>query len=144
MLIQQDMKSLTKITVVLGLLALGTACKSDAEKRAERIDDQRERVAEKQDNLAEQQEDVAEAKVELDQARRDFLDTIDKELTDLDNRISISKTSSTVDQVKLAQLRSEAGQVRARVADTRMNFGDDERTTWDRVVRDIETELDRK
>ncbi len=144
MLIHQDMKSLTKITVVLGLLTLGTACKSDAEKRAERIDDQRDRVAEKQENLAEQQEDVAEAKVELDQARREFLATVDQELTDLDNRIAIAKTSGTVDQVKLAQLRAEAGQVRSRVADARVNFGEDERTLWDRVVRDIETELDRK
>jgi uncharacterized protein involved in exopolysaccharide biosynthesis len=132
------------ITAALLIAGSAAACKNDAEKREENVQEAREKVIEKTEKVQEQQGDVAEAKAELAQARAEFLNTVDARLTDLDARIVASKTNAAVDHGRLTTLRAEANALRAQVADETRPFAQDAKNAFERIVADIETELDRK
>jgi septal ring factor EnvC (AmiA/AmiB activator) len=145
MLLLDGMRSLKHLIVALGLVLGVTACKSDAEKRAERVDNARDRVADKQNDLADEQQDVKEAKADLAQARMDFINAVDKQLSDIDNRITLAKANAGFDSTRVIQLRSEAAALRAQAADTTYAFNaETERATFDRIMRDIDVELGTK
>lgn len=139
------MRNLKHLIVVFGLLVGASACKSETEKKQERLDNARDRVAEKQDDLAEQQEDVREAKADLAQARVDFIAAVDKQLEDIDNKITMAKANAGFDATRVVQLRAEAAALRAQASDTSYAFNvDTERATFERIMHDIDAELGTK
>lgn len=133
-----------RITAVLLLAGSAGACKSDAEKREENVQEAREKVIERTENVQKQQDDVVKAKADLAQARVEFLNSVDTRLQDLDARIVDSKTSAVVDQGRLATLRAEANALRTQVADETRPYADDVKTTFERIINDIQIELDRQ
>jgi uncharacterized coiled-coil DUF342 family protein len=145
------MKNLSKIMVALGLVVSAGACKSDAEKRAERVDEARERVADKQEDVRDEQEDVREevddvnkATEELADARAEFVAAIDKQMQDIDNRLTQARAKAGFDATRAIQLRAEAAALRAKAVDNTRPFDvTTERSEFDRIMRDIDTELGR-
>jgi len=146
------MRTFSKIIVALGLVLGSTACKSDEDKKAERVENARERVAEKTDDLRDQQEDVreeqedvTEAKAELMQARADLVMAFDKQLQTIDDKITMAKANAGFDATRVVQLRAEAAALRAQAADANRTFSvETERANFDRIVNDIDGELTRK
>lgn len=145
------MRNLSKIIVALGLVVSGAGCKSDSEKRAERVDEARERVADKAENLRDQQadvqaevDDVNKAQEELADARNEFIAAVDKQMQDIDNRLVQARAKAGFDATRVVQLRAEAAALRAEAADANRPFDvTTERTEFDRIMRDIDTELGR-
>lgn len=133
-----------RITAALLIAGSAGACKSESEKREEKVQEAREKVIEKTEKVQEQQDDVAKAKAELAEARAEFLSSVDARLNDLDARIVASKTNAAIDQGRLATLRAEASALRAQIADETRPFAQDVKTTFERIMSDIEAELNRK
>lgn len=135
--------SFVRITAALLIAGSAGACKSETEKREENVQEAREKVIEKTQEVREEQDDVAEAKRELAQARTEFLNNVDARLKELDGRIAAKKANATVDQGRIATLRAEANALRTQIADETRPYAEDAKSSFDRIVRDIETELDR-
>lgn len=138
------LNGMIRITAALLLAGSAGACKSDAEKREENVEEAREKVIEKTEKVQEQQDDVAKAKAELAQARAEFLSNVDTRLNDLDARMAASKTNAAVDQARLTTLRAEATSLRSQIADETRPFAEDMKASFQRIINDIETELNRK
>jgi exonuclease VII large subunit len=133
-----------RITAALLLAGSAAACKSDAEKRDENVEEAREKVIEKTENVQQQQQDMAEAKADLAKARAEFLANVDARLNDLDARIAAAKTNAVIDQGRLTTLRTEATSMRAQIADETRPFAEDMKASFERILNDIDTELNRK
>jgi hypothetical protein len=78
------------------------------------------------------------------QARRHVGAAVDKRLSDRDARIVAARPNAAIDQGRLATLRAEAAAIRARAVDEGQPFVNETRNTFERIIADIETELDRK
>lgn len=145
------MRNFSKIIIALGLVVGAGACKSDAEKRAEDVEGARERVADKTEDLREEAEDVRdeqadvnEVQAELAQARADFVAAVDKQLAEIDDKITMAKANAGFDATRVIQLRAEAAALRAQAADAKAGFEVElERTNFDRIMREIDAELSR-
>lgn len=132
------------VTAALLLAGSAYACKSDAEKREDKVDEAREKVIEKTENVQQQEKDMAQAKADLVNARADFLTTVDARLQDLDARIVASKTNAAIDQGRIATLRAEATALRSKAADETQPYAADMKATFDRIMSDIDAELNRR
>jgi hypothetical protein len=141
MLFSCRMKRLMNIAAILLLASSFAACKSQDEKNQEAVENAREKVVDKQEKVEDRTIAAEKAKAELNQARIDFIMAVDKRLADLDARIVAAKTNSALDQGKIATLRAEAAAIRARAVDEAQPFAEDTRTSFERVIKDLEAAL---
>lgn len=140
------MRIIQNSAIVCSLLLLGMGCRTREEKAASDLKNAQQKTTEERQDLSKQRNDVVTAQTDEARARQKLVDTMDEKLRNLDARIEKLKTDSTttVDQTKLAQLRGEIASLRAQAADTTKTLPGDLQTNYDKLVRDVETELDRK
>lgn len=140
------MRIIQNSAIVGGLLLVGMGCKTREEKAVSELKNAQQKTTEERQDLSQQRNEVVTAQTDEARARQKLVDTMDEKLRNLDARIEKLKTESntTVDQSRLAQMRGEIASLRAQAADTTKTLPGELQANYEKLVRDVEAELDRK
>jgi chromosome segregation ATPase len=140
------MRTIHTWVAVLALAAGGAACKSNVEKKADKVEDKqkdvveaRRDVANKQRDVQKQQNDLTDARAQYQTAVHDRLAKIDMKLDDLRARTdAASQSAATSLKQRRDDLAMRADQIPAQPGDQFDSFKKNIDDSFDKLEKDID------